>query len=293
MTRSLLFALLLTTTAAATQAQTAGGPAIAYVKVGNSGDEIYLVNADRTGLTRLYTAPRKTVVRWPDLKPGGNEIAFAESFRIKLLKFHDNGQPNGAATPITTSCQSWSPDYHPSGDGRLIFVVACASDFGVWQYSPGSGAAELFGTISTNRVRWNRTGTHIYYDEENVFNSGNLRLKRRDMATGTVEDLGPLSALESFDVTRTGDRLIHGSTLSVKLFDGTTMTDTSQSAELCIDGVDLQASPTDGHYLYRSPHTAGGAYVMIHSNNCSGSPVALTGKGGWREMDWRPDPVAP
>ena len=184
---------------------------------------------------------------------------------------------------------AWHPDYHPSGDGRLIFIVVCSGDFGVWQYTPGAGAAEIFGTISTNRVRWNRTGTHIYYDEETSFNSGLLRLKRRDAATGTVEDLGPLIALDSFDVTRTGDRLIHGSPLSVKLFDTATMTTT----EPCIDGDDVHASPDDSQYLYETPHNAGGTYVMIHSNSCSGSPVALTGKGGWHKKDWRPNPVTP
>lgn len=292
MTRSLMIAVLLATTVTAAHGQYTGGPSIAYVKAGNA-PEIYLVNDDRTGLTRLYTAPRKASLTWLDLKPVGNEIAFTENWNIKIQKFFDNGLPNGAATTVAAPCTAWHPDYHPSGDGRLVFIVACAGDFGVWQYTPGSGAAELFGTISTNRVRWNRAGTHIYYDEETAFNSGLLRLKRRDMTSGTVEDLGPLTALDSFDVTRGGDRLIHGSILSVKLFDAATMTDTSQSADLCVDGADLHASPDDGHYLYRSPQASGGTYVMFHSNTCSGSPVALTGKGSWNMKDWRPDPVTP
>lgn len=288
MTRSLLFALLLTTGFTA-QAQTAGGPAIAYIKAGGTAQEIYLVNPDRSGLTRVYTAPRKINLGWLDLKPGGNELAFTEKFTVRIQKFHDNGQPNGSATTIAAPCMAWHPDYHPSGDGRLIFIVVCSGDFGVWQYTPGAGAAKLFGTISTNRVRWNRTGTHIYYDEETVFNSGVLRLKRRDALTGTVEDLGPLGSLDSFDVTRTGDRLLHGSPLSVKLFDGATMT----TSEPCIDGDDVHASPNDGQYLYETPPNAGGTYVMIHSNSCSGAPVALTGKGAWHKKDWRPDPVTP
>ena len=291
MTRSLLIALLLTTTGVAAQA--AGGPAIAYIKSGGTAQEIYLVDPDRTGLTKVYTAPRKTSLSWLDLKPGGNELAFTEKFSIKVQKFHDSGQPNGAATPITTSCTAWHPDYHPSGDGRLIYIVACSGDFGVWQYTPGVGAAELFGTISTQRVRWNRAGTHVYYDEETSFNSGVLRLKRRNMSTGTVEDLGPLGALDSFDVTRTGDRLIHGSPLAPKIFDSATMADTNQSVELCIDGDDAHASPDDSQYLYETPDNAGGTYVMIHSNSCSGSPVALTGKGAWHKKDWRPNPVTP
>jgi len=192
----LLASLAASAVADAAFAQSPGGPPIAYIKAGST-QEIHLVNADRTGLTRLYTAPRKTSLGWLDLKPGGNELAFTEKFRIKIQKFHDNGQPNGAATTITTSCTAWHPDYHPNGDGRFIYIVACSSDFGIWQYTPGGGSAEIFGTISTNRVRWNRTGTHIYYDEETSFNSGLLRLKRRDVGTGVVEDLG-----RSVDSTR-------------------------------------------------------------------------------------------
>ena len=292
MTRSLMIALLLT--AGAAQAQTAGGPAIAYVKSGGTAQEIYLVNPDRTGLTKVYTAPRKTSLRWLDLKPGGNELAFTQNFTIKIQKFHDNGQPNGPAEAIYTACNSLHPDYHPNASGAFVFVVACSGDFGVWQYGPGPGAAvKLFSTISTNRVRWNRLGTHLYYDEETSFNSGLLRLKRRNMSNGNVEDLGPLGALDSFDVTRTGDRLIHGSQLSVKMFDAATMTDTSQSVELCIDGDDVHASPADSQYLYQTPQNAGGTYIMVHSNNCGGAPVALTGKGAWNKKDWRPNPVTP
>ena len=286
MIRSMLIAILLAGGAAA-PALPAGGPPIAYIKVAGTAQEIYLQNPDRTGLTKVYTAPRKTGLGWLDLKPGGNEIAFTEKFSIKIQKFSDSGQPIGAAIPITSSCSAWHPDYHPSGDGRLIYLVSCSGDFSVWQYTPGSGAARLFGTISTNRVRWNRAGTHVYYDEETAFNSGVLRLKRRDITSGTVEDLGPLAGLDSFDVTRTGDRLIHGSVMSVKLFDAATMSDTSQSLDLCIDGDDAHASPDDGQFVFETPHSASGTYVMIHSASCSGAPVALTGKGEWHKKDWR------
>jgi len=294
---TLLFATLICSAATAH----AGGPPVAYVNASGSAQQIYLVNSDGSGLTRLYTAPRKTGLGLLDLKPGGNELAFTEQFRVKVQKFLDSGQPDGAATLIEMPCPSatgnsaYSPDYHPSGDGRLVFVTACSGNFAIWQFTPASPTPLLlFTTVSTNRVRWNAAGTHLYYDEEIVFNSGNVHLKRRDMTTNTVEDLGDLGCstggcVDSFDVTRTGDRLVYGSTSTPKLFDHDTMTSTAESATLCVvgGGNEFHYSPTDGEFVYRTPHSAKGDYILLRSSSCAGGVTSLTGKGTWGRLDWR------
>lgn len=295
MLRPLMLATLLATSAAsAAQAQSTGGPSIAYAKAGGTAMEIYLVNPNGTGLTKLYTAPRKTSVGFMDLRPGGNELAFTEGFRIKIQRFFDSGQPNGAATLLDTPCQAWHPDYHPSGDGSFVFLHVCGGTYEVRQYVPGVGMTTLFSTISTNRVRWNRAGTHLYYDEETSFNSGNLHLKRRDIASGVVEDLGDMgctisSCLDSFEVGRAGDRVLFGPTTGPKLFDSATMSGVSQATAVCINrgGTDLHFSPGDANLIYRTPHSARGDYIMIAASNCSGAPGALTGKGEWGWKDWR------
>ena len=68
-------------TATTTSAQTAGGPPVAYVKRVSNGDEIYLVNPDKTGLIRVYKARSKTQIPQFDLRPGGGEIAFPSTIR--------------------------------------------------------------------------------------------------------------------------------------------------------------------------------------------------------------------
>lgn len=278
----------------AAAAQANGGPPIAYVKSVNNGHEIYLVNADGSGLTRAYKSASKVAVQWIDLKPGGNEVAFSENWRIKVQKFHDSGQPNGSAATLTTpsGCLAWHPDYHPSGDGSLVFVLACSGQFAIWSYSPGNAPAPLFSTISTNRVRWSRTGSHLYYDEESVFNSGDLRLKRRDMTTGQPADFGPLTDLSSFDVARTGDRLAFGSPLAPKLIDFGSDSDTTEASALCVNGSKFHFSPGDTQFIYQTPPAKGGGYIMVEASACGGKN-ALTGKGSWGQTDWRPDPVAP
>ncbi|MGI8611807.1 MAG: hypothetical protein ACR2KH_06000 [Sphingomicrobium sp.] len=267
---------------------TPGGPRIAYVKPVNNGHEIYLVNTDGSGLARVYKGSPKVGIANIDLKPGGNEIAFSENWLIKVQKFYDHGAPNGAATPVTSSCTSFHPDYHPSGDGSFVFITACAGRFSIRQYTPGSGAVSLFDVVSSNWVRWNSAGTHLYYDEELVFNSGVVHLKRRASGEAEAADLGPLSGLNSFDVTHAADQLVYGSPTAPKLFDGTS-SNTSQSTAFCRTGDGFHFSPDGARFIYQTPHMAKGDYIMIGS--CS-SVQPLTVKGTWGKTDWRPDPVA-
>lgn len=279
----IVLAISLTSLPGATAAET-GGPRIAYVKPVNNGHEIYLVNADKSGLVRVYKGATKVGIQWVDLKPGGNEIAFSENWLIKVLKFYDHGQANGAPVPVTSSCTSWHPDYHPSGDGSFVFITACAGRFSIQKYTPGSGAQWLFDVVSSNRVRWNSAGTHLYYDEEIVFNSGNVHLKRRDMGTGITADLGAISGLNSFDVTHSADQLVHGSPTAPKLFDAAS----ASSSAFCRAGEGFHFSPDSARFIYQTPHSAKGDTIMI--GTC-GAVQALTAKGTWGKTDWRPDPV--
>ena len=290
MFRPLMIAMSL---AAGASAADAGGPEIAYVKAAGSNQELYLVNPDGSALTKLYTGPRKTSLSWLDLKPGGNEIAFMEGLRVKVQKFHDNGQANGTASGIPgPPCSiTQSPDYHPSGDGTLVFIAACGfGNFQVMTYKSGdAGPAALFTVSASNRIRWSRTGDYLYYDEAVSPTSAEMRLKRRNVATGAVTDFGAIRDLNTFDVTRTGDRLAFGSTLAPKLLDFATMSDVSQATALC-EGTDIHFSPADTQIVYVTPHSAKGDYILIKASNCSGSPFSLTGKGSWGTKDWRPNP---
>ena len=272
--------------------QAAGGPPIAYVKNGGS-PEIYLVNSNGSGVTRVYTGARKSTVRWIDLKPGGNQVAFMQGLTVRIQKFFDNGQPDGTSQTVPAPCSSTqSPDFHPSGDGRIVYIAACGfGNFHVLTYRLGDVApTSLFIVPSANRIRWSRTGDYLIHDQADSSTSGTMRLKRRHVATGTVEDFGVIGDLATFDVSRTGDRLAFGSVQSPKLLDFSTMTDTSQATALCA-GDDIHFSPDDGQQVYETPAARGGTYILIRNASCSGSPNALTGKGNWGSKDWRPDPI--
>lgn len=296
MFRPLLIAALLATSAVtAAQAQNSGGPPIAYIKVAGAGQEIYLSNETGTSITKLYTAPRKVGLGWMDLKPGGNQLAFTEGRGIKIQQFGDDGQKASEAVPVPSPCStSQSPDYHPSGDGRLVFIAVCGfGSFHVMTYKLGDSEPQLLFTLSSaNRIRWSRTGEYLYYDQALAYTDSTARLRRRNLATEAIQDFGPISDVNTFDVARTDDRLIYGAPLATKVFNFATMSDTSQSTAFC-EGDDIHFSPTDSQILYEAPHSAKGTYILVKASNCSGSATQITGKGEWHKTDWRPDPVTP
>ncbi len=287
-------ALLATALSTPADAQSNGGPAIAYVKVGGSSQEIYLVNPDGTGLTKIYTGPRKANIGYVDINPGGNEVVFAEQFKIKIQRYFDNGQPNGQPTAVPSPCNAWAPDYHPSGDGSFVFVSGCAfGNMQIMKYTPGTPAtvAPIATTNATNRLRWSRTGEYLYYDDSVSSTDPNVRLRRRTIATDAVDDFGVLTNLDSFDVTHRGEELVFGSPFDPKLFDFASMTDTSQATDLCLDGTGIHFSPDALSFIYETPHSARGDYILTGASNCSGGAIRLTGKGEWGPSDWRPNPI--
>jgi hypothetical protein len=293
MSRSLIAAILMTSAGVAgVPAVAAGSPAIAYVKVGGSSQDIDLVNPDGSGLTRVYTSARKASIGWLDLKPGGGEVAFTENFKIKIQRFSETGQPTGAPVPIPSPCNAWSPDYHPSGDGTLIFVSGCsAGNMTVMQYSPVTNqSTPLFTVFIVNRVRWSRTGAYVIYDQTDSPTALVERLKRRDMTTGAVQDFGELGDLDSFDINRVGEQLVYGPAAAPKLFDFDTMTDTSQAAAICVSGggEDFHFSPDGADFIYKTPHNAKGDYILIRHSDCSSNVTTLAAKGSWGRKDWRP-----
>ena len=296
MLRPLIFAALLTTTASV-QAQTAGGPPIAYVKRASNGDELYLVNADKTGLIRLYKAPSKAQITMLDLRPGGGEIAFLEGYaKLKVLAFDNYGRasPGNPRTIRTVSspCTVESPDYHPS-NGTLLFVEGCGRNRSVRTVQPGANGADdapLFSGVAVFRARWSRLGDTIYYIglRDGAASSDPTYLYRR-IGSAPAEELGVLNSWTTFDVARTGEKIYWGSEPSFSLLDFASGATTSDASTLsCPAGSRMTRSPDDTQMVFQSAWARGkGNYVMIGVTNCLADPTALTGAGSWGWTDWR------
>jgi hypothetical protein len=284
MTRSLMIAALLATTATA-QAQAAGGPSIAYVKVAGSAQEIYLINPDGSGSKKLYTSARKTSIGSIDLKPGGGELALVErsgaSGALKIISFDAQGNAIGAPRSLTTGCVPDYVDYHPS-DPLLLVTAVCGSTIGVGTIgTDGSGfALDHQGPTPTNwygQARWLPDGSYVYVRAV----SASANQLCRNACDGS-DLIYSSPAISRIDVARTrSDRaLVEQGTPYVSELDFNTAT-----MIFSLQGTDGHYSPDDQRILFETPHAASGDY--LHIRNSDGSIFRLTGKGDYGAKDWR------
>lgn len=285
----------------AAQAQTAGGPSIAYVKRASNGDEIHLVSPDGSERLRVYKARSKVQITQLDLRPGGGEVAFIENvYALKVLAFDDLGRPQ-AGNPreirrVSSPCTVESPDYHPT-DGTLLFVEGCGRDRGVWTLQSGASQRDpipLFYSVAVYRARWSRLGDSLYYVglRDGAGASDPVYLYRRPVG-GSPAEFGPLEGFNTFDIARQGEKVFWDlGNETFKMLDlvapGATTGDAAVLA--CPRGSRMTRSPDDTQMVFQSPWARGkGNYVMIGVTDCSAGPTALTGQGSWSATDWRTD----
>ena len=268
-------------------AQTAGGPPIAYVKIGGTAHEIFLVNPDGSSLMKLYTSPRKTAIGWVDLKPGGGEIAFTEYGNglprvIKILPFSAAG-PSGPARTLTAPCAPDTVDYHPADPLLIISDICNQSPRIATNRTDGSGYSVLVeGGAYLNKARWLRDGLSYIYVRAPI-DGGALQICRNSCNPDNNELLRTVTGLWWMDVGRLSNAVLFGDSGPY-----TSVLD-ADTGELIqsnfITGTDGHFSPDDTQVLYETPHSARGDY--LHIRNANGTHTRLTVKGEYGGKDWR------
>lgn len=282
---------LLTTTA---NAQTAGGPPIAYVKAGGS-QEIYLVNANGSGAVRLYTAPRKTAIASLDLRPGGNEIAFVETASgkpriLKVQKFTDAGARLGNPVTVPNLCAPDYVDYNPVASEPPVVIISevCNGIKSIISIrTDGSGRTVLQQGPEANfyvgQPRWLSDGISYVYVQALDSNPTQQNLCRN--ACGAGELLWSGSQVSWLDVGRGDNRILFNpGTNQMMMIDGDTGSNLTPSP--FISGTGGHFSPDGRYVLYETPHSASGDYLHIYDTNTGLAP-RLTGKGEYGPTDWR------
>lgn len=99
------------------------GPEIAFSLSGGRG--VYLVNPDGTGQRLIYRSEVRTTVHAIDLRPDGGEVSFEEvaaDGQTASLKTVSYGATGGGTLVRSIAGGRFSVDYHPSGDGSLLYV---------------------------------------------------------------------------------------------------------------------------------------------------------------------------
>lgn len=252
---------------------------IAYVKVGGRSQEVYLVNADGTGTSKIYTAAAKKSITALDFKPSGEEVAIAElGSPLRIVTLSANGTPTGSRE-ITTACPVHAVDYHPT-EPRLLLAVACHGISHVAMIDAnGQNYAIVASGIYLNTPRWlSDKQSFAYLGALEGTTNYELRVKQPD-----------------------GERVVAvvgaGSWMDVSYQENVALvTDASSNIDkIHLDDLSRQDNfirGTDGHYaadgvrvVYETSHAAKGNYLYVHRPD--GPPWALTTKGEYGPRDWR------
>lgn len=286
MTRSLMIAVLLATTATAA-AQAAGGPPIAYARVEGTSTAIYLARDDGSAAVKLTTMPAKRTICALDLKPGGGEIAYIECGTsvprtLKVLGVSDSGAAIGSAVTISGLCSVDTVDYHPT-QPKLIVSEICSGVARIAAIgTDGSGYQLLVSTGAyLNKARWLKDGTSYVYARAPV-DGGPIQLCRNSCSSASNDLLWTGSGLTWLDVGRTTNVILFNSGGS---FIHKLNADTGSLQTNFISGTDGHFSPNDTEILFETPHEARGDYLMIRRE--TGSNFRLTSKGEYGAKDWR------
>jgi Tol biopolymer transport system component len=281
--------------ATAASAQTAGGPPIAYVKVGGTTQEIYLANSNGSGAVRLYAAPRKAGIGSIDLRPGGNEVAFVERSSGKpsvlyVQKFTDSGAKIGNPVAVPGLCAPDYVDYNPvaSEPPTVIISEVCNGIKSIISIrTDGTGRTVLQQGPEANvyvaQPRWLKDGISYVYVRALDSNPTVQQLCRNSCDGAELLWSGP--QVTWMDVGRDDNRvLFNPGNNQMKMIDGDTGADLTPSP--FISGTGGHFSPDGRYILYESPHSASGDYLHVYDTTTGLAP-RITGKGEYGPTDWR------
>jgi alpha-tubulin suppressor-like RCC1 family protein len=124
---------------------------------GQFNPEIYAINSDGSGLTRLTSSPASDVS--PAWSPDGRQIAFASGGEIYVMNADGSGQTNLTPGSDGGNNPSWSPDGHQiafestRGDGNTRIYVMNAD---------GSAPTQLTSAVSS-APSWSPDGSRIAF----------------------------------------------------------------------------------------------------------------------------------
>lgn len=269
---------------AAALGQATGGPPIAYVAGGSTGDAIYLVYPDGTGLTKVYQSPSSGRVpgriERVTIKPGGGEVAFVQnSADLFVQKYDSGGRPLGAAYEIdapSLRCALYDPDY--LSDGSLVFLRSCSVP-DVRIVAPGATVSSRLFARENEFAGQAALGTSLVYVESLDDHSLSAELKIRPSG-GAATTIAPTTFQFPYFVDANGTRNVailsdpRGYRL-VNLGSGATTAG-------CTTADMVKYSPSGSQMVYRYRNA-----LFVHNSNCSGAPFRLA--RGVKSVAWRSD----
>ncbi len=184
------------------------GSRIAFVSQRDGNAEIYVMNADGTGTTRVSNDPQPD--GRPSFMPDGQSLVFHSSRTAGKQEIWAVNVDGTALTQLTRDSVNSSPAVSP--DGQIIAYVSTRNKDGdIWLMNRDGTNQRQFTRSPQQREsepRFLRDGTLVYLAERREGNRTVQQVIRADLATGaTTAITGTDLAMASFAVSPAGDLL--------------------------------------------------------------------------------------
>ena len=184
----------------------ADGSRIAYVSTRDGNAEIYVMNADGTGATRLTNDPQAD--GRPVFTPDGQTVVFHSARTAGKQQIWSVGVDGSGLTQLTRDSVNFSPSVSPDGQ-TIAYVSVRDKNYDIWLMSKDGSNQRAFTRSPQQREsepRFLRDGTLAYLVERREGNRTVQQVVRADLATGSVSPLSGIDlAIASFAVSASGD----------------------------------------------------------------------------------------
>ncbi|OLC11309.1 MAG: hypothetical protein AUH41_00915, partial [Gemmatimonadetes bacterium 13_1_40CM_66_11] len=196
------------TTSASDPAFSPDGSRIAFVSQRDGNAEIYVMNADGTGTTRVTNDPQAD--GRPSFLPDGQSLAFHSSRTAGKLQIWAVNVDGTGLTQLTRDSVNSSPAVSPDGQ-TIAYVSTRNKDGDIWLMNRDGTNQRQFTRSPQQREsepRFLRDGSLAYLVERREGNRTVQQVIRADLATGaTTAITGTDLAIASFAVSPSGDLL--------------------------------------------------------------------------------------
>src|SRR2546426_199311 len=184
------------------------GSRIAFVSQRDGNAEIYVMNADGTGTTRVTNDPQAD--GRPSFLPDGQSLAFHSSRTAGKLQIWAVNVDGTGLTQLTRDSVNSSPAVSPDGQ-TIAYVSTRNKDGDIWLMNRDGTNQRQFTRSPQQREsepRFLRDGSLAYLVERREGNRTVQQVIRADLATGaTTAITGTDLAIASFAVSPSGDLL--------------------------------------------------------------------------------------
>src|SRR5438876_3364614 len=184
------------------------GSRIAFVSQRDGNAEIYVMNADGTGTTRITNDPQPD--GRPCFMPDGQSVVFHSSRTAGKQQIWAVNVDGTGLTQLTRDSVNSSPAVSPDGQ-TIAYVSTRNKDGDIWLMNRDGTNQRQFTRSPQQREaepRFLRDGTLVYLVERREGNRTVQQVIRADLATGaTTAITGTDLAIASFAVSPSGDLL--------------------------------------------------------------------------------------